>query len=127
MWQKVSLHMDILRMYAYVHMYIYVHNICDVADWMFVRIRHKKEKEVVQTTVTKQAHHNSQTDMFCQPSQSSGNLDAMTDKYVHLYMLIICYGYDYVCKYMNMYVSMHAQYFAKKFVNIYEWIVTLHE
>ena len=50
--------------------------------------RHRR-KEVVQSTVTKQAYQSSQADVLQQPSQSSSNLDVMTIEYEY-----IMYGRD---------------------------------
>ena len=44
---------------------------------MYMDICRHRRKEVVQRTVTKEAHQSSQADVLQQPSQSSSNLDMM--------------------------------------------------
>ena len=56
---------------------------------MYMLICRHRRKEVVQTTVTKQAYQSSQADVLQQPSQSSSNLDIMKIEYEY-----IMYGRD---------------------------------
>ena len=65
---------------VYVHVCVYI---------MYMLICRHRRKEVVQTTVTKQAYQSSQADVLQQPSQSSSNLDMMTKEYEY-----IMYGRD---------------------------------
>ena len=62
-----------------VHVCVYI---------MYMLICRYRRKEVVQTTVSKQAYQSSQADVLQQPSQSSSNLDMMTIEYEYILCMV---------------------------------------